>query len=81
MRANEQTDEGVAQYLRPNSWLFSPTVLGSGSKLWLLALLNGDDLYFPSWNPWEKFQDLARERERERLEAGRETETETETNR
>ena len=27
VRANERTDERVAQYLRPNSWLFCPTVL------------------------------------------------------
>ena len=29
VRANKRTDERVAQYFRPNSWLFCPTVHSS----------------------------------------------------
>ena len=33
MRANKRTDEQVTQYLRPNSWLFYPTVRRAASDI------------------------------------------------
>ena len=42
MQANKQTDERVAQYLRPNAWLFCPTVFwGRSMSLRFFALSYG----------------------------------------